>query len=190
MLSTSLILVLILIGVPLLLIVGLYNSLIMKKNQVNNAFAGMDAMLKKRFDLIPNLVSSVQQYMTHEKGVLTELTALRTKALSGGLSEEEKVDVNNKLTKAIGGIMVAVENYPALKASDNFLQLQRALNEIEEQLSAARRSFNASVTDLNNAIEVFPSNLLASAMGFSKRQLFEIPETERKNVDVNALFKR
>jgi LemA protein len=167
----------------------MYNTLVRKKNQVEYAFAGIDALLKKRYDLIPNLVSTVKQYMQHEAGVLTEITELRAKAASGGLSTDEAVDLNNKIGRALGGIMVAVENYPDLKASTNFQQLQRSLNEIEEQISAARRAFNASVTDFNNAVEMFPTNLMAGVMGYKRRKLFEIPEVERNNVNVGELFK-
>lgn len=176
-------------AVLLVMVLITYNSLIGKKNQVENAFAGMDAQLKKRYDLIPNLVASVKQYMTHEAGLLTEVTALRTRAVSGGMSSEEAVDLNNRIGKALAGIRVAVEGYPDLKASENFQQLQRALNEVEEQLSASRRAFNAAVTDFNNAVEMFPSNVLAGIMGYRRRQLFEIPEAERGNVDVGNLFR-
>jgi len=181
--------VFIVLGVVIIVFVMLYNSLVGKKNQVENAFSGMDAMLKKRYDLIPNLVSSVKNYMQHEKGVLTEITELRVKAASGNLSDNEKVDLDNKISKAIGGIMVAVENYPALKANDNFLQLQRSLNEIEEQISAARRSYNASVMEYNNAVEMFPTNFFANMMNYRRKAMFEISEGERKNVNVGDLFK-
>ena len=123
--------------------IGVYNSLVGKKNQVDNAFASIDVQLKKRHDLIPNLVASVKQYMGHEADVLTKVTQMRTQG-GAGQSNEQQVGLENQITRALGGIMVAVENYPELKASDNFQQLQRALNEVEEQLSAARRSFNAS----------------------------------------------
>lgn len=171
--------------VPILM----YNSLVRKKNQVENAFAGIDTMLKKRYDLIPNLVAAVKKYMEHEAGTLTEITKLRAKATSGSLSSDETVDLNNRLGKALGGIMVAVENYPDLKASVNFQQLQRSLNEVEEQLSASRRSFNASVTDFNNSVEMFPTNIMAGIMGYQVRQLFEIVEIERQTPDVTELFK-
>jgi len=167
----------------------MYNSLIGKKNQVEMAFASIDALLKKRYDLIPNLVDTVKQYMKHEAGTLTEITRLRAKAISGNLSSDEAVDLDNKIGRALGGIMIAVENYPELKASDNFQQLQRTLTEIEEQISAARRAFNASVTDLNNAIEMFPTNMMASVMGYKRRRLFEIPEEERQTPKVGELFK-
>lgn len=167
----------------------LYNTLVRKKNQVNNAFAGMDAILKKRYDLIPNLVSTVKTYMKHEREVLTELTELRAKAISGQLTPDDRVDLEKSINKVLGGIMVAVENYPDLKANQNFLQLQGSLNEVEEQISAARRAYNASVTDYNNAIEMFPTNFMASMMKYKQRTLFEIEESERKNVNVNKLFK-
>jgi len=173
-----------------LYIVILYNSLISKKNQVQNVFASVDALLKKRYDLIPNLVATVQKYMQHERGTLTEITELRAKAISGTLSDDEKVDLDNKLTKTLGGIMVAVENYPDLKANQNFLQLQASLNEVEEQISAARRAYNAAVTDYNNAVEMFPTNILASMMNYQRKKVFEIPDTERQNVDVKDLFNK
>ena len=176
------------IVVPILVIVGMYNSLIGKKNMADNAFAGIDAILKKRYDLIPNLISTVKQYMEHEKGTLTEITELRAKAMSGNLSDDEKVSLNNKIGKAIGGIMVAVENYPDLKANENFMQLQRTLTEIEEQLSAARRAFNAAITDYNNAIEMFPTCVLAGMMNYKKKELFEASDVERQNVNVGNLF--
>lgn len=172
----------------ILIVVVLYNGLISKKNQVENSFAGIDAILKKRYDLIPNLISAVQQYMKHEAGTLKEITEMRAKAISGNLSDDERVSLENKMTKAIGGIMVAVENYPDLKANENFLQLQAALNEIEEQLSAARRAYNASVTDYNNAVEMIPTNIIAGMMNYQQKPWFEIPETERSNVNVGALF--
>lgn len=168
--------------------VVIYNSLVGKKNQVENAFASIDTMLKKRYDLIPNLVATVKQYASHESETLTKVTELRTRALMGGLSSDEEVKLNNELSRALGGILVQVENYPELKANENFLQLQRSLNEVEEQISASRRAFNAAVTEYNNAVEMFPSSIFASMMGYSRRELFEIPETERRNLDVGALF--
>jgi len=126
--------------------------------------------------------------MKHESDVLTKVTEMRSRAVSGTISSDEAIALNNRLGKAIGGIMVAVENYPDLKASENFQMLQRSLNEIEEQLAASRRAFNSAVTDYNNAIEMFPSNIMAGMMGYKQRQLFEIEEIERKNIDAGALF--
>ena len=175
--------------VVILIPVLMYNSLVGKKNQVENVFAGIDALLKKRTDLIPNLVDTVKTYMKHEKDLLTKVTEMRAKATSGRLSDDERVELDNKLTKALGGIMVAVENYPDLKANQNFLQLQGSLNEVEEQISAARRAYNAAVTTYNNAVEMFPTNIMASLMNYKRKQVFEIPDEERKNVDVGKLFK-
>ena len=175
--------------VVVLIPVMMYNSLVNKKNQVANVFASIDALLKKRFDLVPNLVETVKTYMKHEKSLLTEVTEMRAKAVSGRLSDDDRIQLDNQLTKALGGIMVAVENYPDLKANQNFLQLQASLNEIEEQISAARRAYNATVTTYNNAIEMFPTNIMASMMNYKLKNLFEIPEEERKSVDVGNIFK-
>ena len=178
-------------GMALLLVIiyiAIYNGLVGKKNQAENAFAGMDVQLKKRFDLIPNLVATVRQYMKHEADTLTRVTEMRAQAMSGAPSSAERVNLENQVTRAIGGIMVAVENYPQLKADANFRQLQASINEIEEQISASRRSYNAAATDLNNAIEMFPSNMVASMMHYSRRELFEIPQAQRDNVNVQALF--
>ena len=172
----------------IIIIAIMYNGLINKKNQVENTFGGMDAQLKKRYDLIPNLISTVKTYMKHEADTLTQITELRAKAVSGDISNDEKVDLDNMITSKLGGIMVAVENYPDLKASDNFIQLQRSLNEVEEQISASRRSYNAAVTDYNNGVEMFPTNLIAGMMSFKRKNVFEIPDVQRENVDVENLF--
>lgn len=179
---------LIVIIVVLLIVIILFNSLIAKRNAVNNAFAGIDAYLKKRYDLIPNLVAAVQKYMEHERGLLTEITELRSRAISGNISDNERVELDNKITRALGAINVAVENYPDLKANSNFLQLQASLNEVEEQISAARRAYNAAVNSYNNAVQMFPTNLVAMILGFKARSFFEASETERQNVNVKNLF--
>jgi len=116
------------------------------------------------------------------------VTALRNQAAGGKLSPDETVQLNNQLTHTLGRLMVTVEAYPQLKANENFIQLQRALNETEEQLSASRRAFNAAVTGFNNAVEMFPTNLMAGAMNYKRRALFETAEQERQNVNVGALF--
>lgn len=181
----------IIFGVALLLvliIVGMYNNLIRKRNEVDNAFGGMDVQLKKRYDLIPNLVATVKQYATHETELLTKITEMRAKATSGKISTEEKIALDNQISAGMKSIMVAVENYPDLKASESFLNLQRTLNEIESQISASRRTYNAVITDFNNAIQTFPSNLIAGIMKLQRKEVFVIPEAERQNVDVKSLF--
>ncbi len=179
------------IVILILLIAGtvlLYNGLVAKKNQVANALAGTDALLKKRYDLLPNLIATVKTYMQYEQKILTEITGMRSRAISGQLSDDEKVELENRFSKIMGGVMVAVENYPDLKANQNFFSLQASFNEIEEQISAARRAYNAAVTDFNNACEMFPTNIMASKMHYSKQMLFEISDNERNCVNAKELF--
>lgn len=179
---------LIVLGVIALILILMYNSLIAKKNQVDNIFAGIDAVLKKRYDLIPNLVASVSKYMEHEKDLLEKVTELRAQASKPNISEEKKIRLDAQVTSALGGIMVAVENYPELKANENVMHLQHSLNEVEAQISAARRAYNQAVTDYNNAIEMIPTNYMAAFMRLSRKQVFEITESERQNVNVKELF--
>ncbi len=171
-----------------LLLILMYNSLISKKNQVENIFGSVDAMLKKRYDLIPNLVASVNKYMEHEKSLLQEVTQLRTQANKPNISEHETIALDAKMSSALGSIMIAVENYPELKANENIMHLQATLNEIEEQISAARRAYNQAVTEYNNTIEMIPTNFMANAMKYTRKEVFEIPQTQRENVNVKELL--
>jgi LemA protein len=180
----------VILAVLIVIIVLMYNSLVGKKNQVDNIFAGVDAVLKKRYNLIPNLVSSVQEYMQHERGILEKVTELRSQAMKPGISDEHKIALDKQITSALGSIMVAVENYPQLKANENVMHLQRTLSEIEAQIAAARRAYNQAVTDYNNALEMIPTNILANMMHYQRKQVFEITEDERKNVNVGDLFKQ
>lgn len=181
----------ILAGLAILLvlfIISSYNRLVKRRNQVDNAFASIDATLKKRFDLIPNLVETVKQYMTHERDTLNEIVKIREDKANTNLSDEEKMDVENSLSKMMGQLMVKVEQYPDLKASANFIQLQAAWNEVEGQISAARRFYNSAVTSYNNSREVFPTVLFSGVLGFQPRKVFEIPETERQSPDAKNLW--
>ncbi len=170
--------------------ISLYNGLVGKKNTVDEAFSSIDVILKKRCDLIPNLVAVAQQTADFESETLTRIAGLRSRALSGSISGDERVDVENQITREIGSILVQIEAYPNLKANQNFLQLQASLNEVEEQLSATRRFFNSAVTGYNNAIEMFPTNVIASQMNYRRRKVFEATEQDRQNVDVQSLFNR
>jgi LemA protein len=181
---------LIAVGIVAVMVIGMYNMLVRKRNQVQNVFGSVDAILKKRYDLIPNLVAAVQQYMKHERETLAEVTRLRARALSGGMSDQEKFELNGKISEALRGILVAVEQYPDLKANQNFMHLQRTLTEMEEQISAARRAYNATVTVYNNAVEMFPTNVIARLFDFERKAVFEIPEAQRETADVHALFQR
>jgi LemA protein len=179
---------LILLLVPGILLIVLYNSLIRKKNAVANAFGAIDAMLKKRYDLLPNLVETVKQYMNYEQETLTKITDMRTRAVDAGVSSDQKIQWENQISSAMKNVMAQVENYPDLKANQNFLQLQGAWNEAEEQISAARRAYNAAVTDFNNAVEQFPTSLIARLLKFTVKPVLEIADEERKNVSARELF--
>ncbi len=174
--------------VVLLVIVGMYNSLVIRRNEVKNAFGGLDANLKKRHDLIPNLISTVKAYMKHEADLLTKITQLRSRATSPNINPSDRVGVENQLNQALGGLMISVENYPDLKANQNFMDLQRSMNEVEEQISASRRTYNSAVTDLNNGIQTFPSNFIAGFFGFKQETVLKTQESERKNFNAKALF--
>lgn len=181
--------ILIISVVIVLIFITIYNSLVRKRNETENSFGAIDAMLKKRYDLIPNLVATVQQYAEHEKSTFAQITEMRNKSYSS-LSNQEKANLDSSLSQAFTRFFAVAENYPQLKASENFAQLQRALNETEEQLSAARRAYNASVTDYNNAVQTFPSNLLAGIFGFTRKEVLIIPEQERATPDIKNLFRQ
>lgn len=171
-----------------LIFIGVYNSIVKKKNQISNAFSGIDSQLKKRYDLIPNIVESVKQYMVHEKELLTEITRLRVSAIQPNISLQEKTDIDRKMGEALKNLNIAIENYPDIKSNENFIQLQKTLVTVEEQLSASRRFYNSAVTDYNNSIMTFPGNLIKSIFGFSQEKVLEISEEERKNIDLKELF--
>ncbi len=176
------------VGIALIISILTYNSVIGKKNEVENANGGLDAQLKQRYDLIPNLVSTVKQYMEHEKSVLEKIVELRSQALQGGVSDKQRESLNKEISTSLSGLMVQVEQYPDLKSNTNFVQLQDTLYEVEENIAAARRFYNAAVTDYNNALEMFPSSIFAKMLGYVRKEVFNIPEMERKNVNVGNLF--
>ncbi|NNE55679.1 MAG: LemA family protein [Flavobacteriales bacterium] len=169
-------------------VVSMYNGLIGKKNQVEYAFAGIDVQLKKRRDLIPNLVAAVKEYMKHERELLENITALRSQVMSPNISDKERFAAENQLGKQLGKLQIAIENYPDLKANTNVMDLQRNLTEVESQIAASRRAYNASVMSYNNGLEMFPSNIIAGMMRLERKEPFEIPAEERENVDVSDLF--
>ncbi|UZQ55117.1 LemA family protein [Trichothermofontia sichuanensis B231] len=160
------------------------------KNQVEQAFSSIDVILKKRWDLIPNLISVAKNYMKYEQETLEKIVSLRSQAMSSRGEGNSRIELENQLSGAIGRFMVTVESYPELKANASFQQIQASLNEVEEQLSASRRFYNTAVTDFNNAIEMFPSSIVASTMNYRPRRLFEATEQARQNVNVGDLFER
>lgn len=181
---------LILAGIAVLVILGAsgYNALVRRRNRVDQAYSTIDVQLTQRYDLIPKLVETVKQYMSHERSLLEDIVRLRSQAMRS-TNPTDRINADNELTRAMGQLNVTMENYPQLKASDTFVQLQRSLNEVEEQLAAARRSYNAAVTDYNNAVQTFPSSLIAGAMNFGLRTMFVADEKKRGDVDMRSMFK-
>jgi LemA protein len=169
-------------------VIYIYNSLIRRRNRVDQAFSGIDVQLVQRYDLIPKLVESVRQYMTHERSLLEDIVRLRSEAMQSA-TQKEKIRADSELTNALGQLRITVENYPQLQASQNFLQLQRALNEVEEQLAAARRSYNAAVVDYNNAVQTFPGSLVAQAANFETREMYVAEVQKRSDINMRELFR-
>lgn len=167
----------------------LFNTLIARKNEVKNAFATIDTMLKKRFDLIPNIIATVKESMKFETSTLEKVIQMRSQLGGGRASAEDLQKIDRETTSALRGFQVQVEAYPDLKSSQNMVQLQNALQEVEDQLAAARRAFNAAVTNYNNALEMFPTNILAGILGLKQESLFAVIEAEKKNIDVAGAFK-
>lgn len=169
---------LVILGIILLLAiwgVSLYNRLVRLRNSREQAFADIDAQLKQRHDMIPQLVETVRGYMQHERGVLTEVTEARANAIKA-TTVNEKIAAEQRLSTALEGLKVAVESYPDLKASQNFLDLQNEISDIENKIAAARRFFNSATKELNMAIEMFPSNLIATLFNFKREPMFELGE--------------
>ena len=168
--------------VILLGIIGLYNNLVRMRNNCENAFANIDVQLKQRHDLVPQLVSTVKGYASHEKTVLENVTNARTAAMSAN-NINDKIQAENKLSSALANLKVSLEAYPDLKANQNFLQLQTEISDIENKLASSRRFFNSATKELNNAVQTFPANILAGMFGFHKEPMFEIPATDRASLD-------
>lgn len=171
--------------VVLILIYGFitFNSLVKFRNSVREAFSTMDVYLKKRWDLVPNLVETVKGYLQHEQNTLAELTTLRAESYDG-LSDQEKVEVNTKLSQSVAKLLAVAEAYPDLKANTNFLDLSAQLQKVEEDIANSRKYYNGAVKILNNKVEMFPSNLVALICGFKQWKMFEVDEAERENVKV------
>jgi len=166
-----------------------FNSIVSVKNQAENALSSVSVMLKKRFDLIPSLVDTVQRYMEHESSVLEEIVRLRAQAGARGVTPEQAHALDGQLARAMSQVVATAESYPELKASESFQQLQRALNEVEEQISAARRSYNAAAKNYNDAVQMFPTNLFAALLSYQPRAYFEAPKGHDASPDVMARFR-
>lgn len=170
------IVLLIILGIIVLLVlmaISLYNRLVRLRNNREQAFSDVDVQLKQRHDMIPQLVDAVKGYMLHERGVLTEITEARGNAMKA-TTINDKIAAENRLSTALDGLKVAVEAYPDLKASQNFLDLQNEIADIENKIAAARRFFNSATKELNVATELFPSNIIATLFNFKREPLFEL----------------
>ncbi len=164
-------------------LIAIYNGLVKLKNRVDEAWSDIDVQLKRRYDLIPNLVSTVKGYASHEKELFEKVTEARTRAMSAQ-STVDKAQAENMLSQTLKSLFAVAENYPDLKANQNFLELQRDLTDTEDKIQASRRFYNGNVRDFNTKIEIFPNNIFASMMGFSKREFFEAEGEEKKAVKV------
>ncbi len=177
--------VLIIVGI----IVAIYNGFVSKRNRVQDASAQIDVQLKRRYDLIPNLVNAVKGYMKYEKGVLTQITSLRSSIVTGSM--QDKAAANNQISQALKSIFAVAENYPDLKASQNFKDLQDQLMDTEDKIAFVRTSYNDYVLDYNNALQTFPGNVFAPRFNFQPAVFFQTPDEQKQPVkvdfdDVNA----
>ena len=180
----------ILIAIPATIVVVAIianNQIVVRKNQVAQAFGSIEIFLKKRFDLIPNLVAMLNKYMAYEKELLTDITRLRSQ-LRQEANPSDKIAATNELNKLLTSINLNAENYPDLKADMQFHNLQYELRDIEDHISAARRAYNAAVTAFNNKIEMFPANIIANLRKEHPAVLLEIPKAEQKELDINQLL--
>ena len=179
--TTSSIVIIVIVGILLLLVcyvIGVYNKLVNARNKVDNQFSQIDIQLKRRADLIPNLVETVKGYAKHEEGTLTAVIEARNKAVSAG-TVNEKVEANNELSGALNKLFALSEAYPDLKANENFMSLQNDLKETEDKITYARQFYNDSAMGFNNLVEMFPSNIVANMFKFKKFEYFKILEEEK-----------
>jgi len=177
----------ILLGIIVLVflwVIGVYNGLITLKNRTQEAWSDIDVQLKRRYDLIPNLVETVKGYAKHEKAVFEKVTELRTEAM-GAKTMKDRADKENQLSDTLKSLFAVSENYPELKASDNFRQLQGELTDTEDKISAARRFYNGNVRDFNTKLQVFPSNMIAGSLHFTSFELFAAADGEKEPVKVS-----
>jgi LemA protein len=164
-------------------IIAVYNGLITLKNRVDEAWSDIDVQLKRRYDLIPNLINTVKGYAAHEKELFEKVTSARAAAMGAG-TPQEKEKAESALSGTLKSLFAVAEAYPDLKANQNFLELQRELTDTEDKIQASRRFYNGNVRDFNTKIEVFPNNIIAGILKFAKREFFEAEEGEKENVKV------
>ena len=179
--------ILIVLAVIVLWVIWAFNSLVSLRNRAKEAWADIEVQLKRRYDLIPNLVNTVQGYATHERSAFENVTKARSAAM-GAESLAQKAGAENMLTGALKSLFAIAEAYPDLKANQNFLALQNELSDTENKVQAARRFYNGNVRDMNTKIEVFPSNVIAGAFHFSKMEFFDLPDADAAQNPVEVKF--
>lgn len=177
------IILLIIIVVIAIWLIMTYNGLITLKNRVDEAWSDIDVQLKRRYDLIPNLVNTVKGYAAHEKEVFEKVTEARARAMGAGTATD-KAQAENMLSNTLKSLFAVAEAYPELKANQNFLELQRELTDTEDKIQASRRFYNGNVRDFNTKIQVFPTNIIAGMLNFVKRDFFEAAGSEKEPVNV------
>lgn len=182
--SIILISVIAIVAIIVIFLVGSYNGLVKKSEAVDTNLSNLDVMLQRRADLIPNLVSTVKGYTSHETEIIDSITDARTKLMNAN-SVEEKSNANNELSSSLNALMVVVENYPDLKASQNFIQLSDELSGTENRIAVARKDYNDAVKDYNLKVKTFPGNILVGMFGFEQKQYFEANESSREVPSVN-----
>ena len=180
---SALLIILIIIVVLVIFVIGMYNSLIRLRNRVKNAWSQIDVQLKRRYDLIPNLVETAKGYLKHERETLEKVVQARNMAMNAqGVAEQAKAE--GQLTQTLKSLFAVVENYPDLKANQNMMMLQEELTSTENRIAFARQHYNDSAMTYNNAIQVFPKNIIAGMFNFKEFEFFEADEAERENVKV------
>ncbi len=182
---SPLIITLIVVAVIVLAVVAAFNGLVIKRNRTQEAWADIDVQLKRRYDLIPNLINTVKGYANHESSTFEKVTEARTMAMGAG-SIAERANAENMLSGTLKSLFAVAESYPELKANQNFSELQAELSDTENKIQAARRFYNTTILTFNTAVETFPGNIFASIFGFAKKDFFELEEgsEERENVKV------
>lgn len=171
------------IAVVIIWLVAVYNGLIRLKNRVQEAWSDIEVQLKRRYDLIPNLIAAVKGYATHERELLEKVTAARTAAMTSG-TLAEKAQAENMLSQTLKSLFAVAENYPQLRASENFAKLQDELSDTENKVQAARRFYNSQVRDFNTKIQIFPNNVMASSLGFKAQEFFDAEAEAEQPVKV------
>ena len=188
----GLITIIVISAIVLFFLYGMYVRIIQLKNKTKEVMSGVDVQLKKRYDLIPNILTIAQKYMEHERGLFDEITRLRSAAASIRSDVDtisQKIDLDNRIASKMSQLMVNVENYPQLKADGTMIKAMQTYSEVEEHIAAARRFYNSAVNELNNAVEIFPSSMIAGMIGIKSYPFFETDEQSRQAVSAGDYLK-